>query len=109
MLARPRPRRGSTEKNRRTAASIERKTICLLGTALRVLLRKHAAKSIIDAELQYVDLLLDAELGRAEIRIGKCHFLRAKTLRRGVTRSSTVTVQPDSAANKRKDHRTNSD
>jgi hypothetical protein len=54
-------------------------------------------------------ICLGAELGRAEIRIGKCHFLRAKTLRRGVTRSSTVTVQPDSAANKRKDHRTNSD
>jgi len=36
-------------------------------------------------------------------------FGRVAVKRRGVTRSSTVTVQPDSAANKRKDHRTNSD
>src|SRR5579859_3395311 len=46
--------------------------------ALGVLLGKRIAKSVIDTQFQFVDLLFDADLGRSERGIGKCHVLSAK-------------------------------
>jgi hypothetical protein len=57
----------------------------------------------------WAELLAHENLDNAITRRHRARFARVAVKRRGVTRSSTVTVQPDSAANKRKDHRTNSD
>ena len=46
--------------------------------SLRVLLRQRVTKPIVDTHFQYVDLLLDSDLGRSKVGIGKCHIVSAK-------------------------------
>src|SRR5215472_14257961 len=45
---------------------------------LRILARQRVTKPIVDTQFQFIDLLLNADLGRSEVGIGKCHIVSAK-------------------------------